>query len=240
MDIFNIRDEFGSLLIDGDFVIDKSGVKTLEIVGTSFRIDAEGPGAADHIFGEPNLEYANRELQWYQSQSLFVKDIPGKTPAIWEQVASFDGRINSNYGYLIYSFDNYSQYANVVETLKNDANSRRGIMIYNRPTMHYDYNRNGMSDFICTTSVQYLIRDGKLHVVVNMRSNDAIFGFRNDYHWQRHVQEKMANELQIEIGPIYWQVGSLHIYERHFYLVDHYNTTVKTSIPKSEYVGYYR
>jgi thymidylate synthase len=52
-----------------------------------------------------------------------------------------------------------------------------------------------------------------------MRSNDAIFGYKNDKAWQQHVLDKMANQLDIESGEIIWQVGSLHIYERHFGLI---------------------
>jgi thymidylate synthase len=93
-------------------------------------------------------------------------------------------------------------------------------MIYTRPSMWQDYNRNGRSDFMCTNTVQYLIREGRLHAVVNMRSNDAIFGFRNDRAWQQHVLEKLANDLNVPSGNLYWNVGSLHVYSRHYHLVD--------------------
>jgi len=89
-------------------------------------------------------------------------------------------------------------------------------MIYTRPTMWYDYNFNGMSDFMCTNAVQYMIRDGELIAIVQMRSNDVVFGYRNDYAWQKHVIDKLAAELNIIGTKIIWHVGSLHVYERHF------------------------
>ena len=67
-----------------------------------------------------------------------------------------------------------------------------------------------------TNNVQYLIRDGELHTIVNMRSNDGIFGFANDFAWQQHVTEKLADDLGVHVGEYIWQAGSLHIYERHF------------------------
>lgn len=218
--INDVRSELAHELVDEHFITDKSGVRTVEIFGSSFVIPEDARDEDKFIFGEPNLDYVAREIEWYESQSLFVRDIPGKVPAIWEAVADADGRINSNYGYLIWSPDNYSQYANVLETLRKDKLSRRAIMIYTRPIMHYDYNRNGMSDFVCTNTVQYLVRHGRLHAIVNMRSNDAIFGFRNDYHWQRHVLGKLAADLELPVGDIHWQTGSLHVYERHFWMVD--------------------
>ena len=167
-------------------------------------------------------------MEWYLSQSLNVNDIPGETPKIWQAVASKDGLINSNYGYLVFNEKNFSQYQNVLAELKTNPNSRRAVMIYTRPSIHNEYSTDGMSDFICTNAVQYLIRDGRLHVVVQMRSNDAWAGYRNDYAWQVHVQTLLANDLGVLTGDIAWQVGNLHLYERQFYLVEHYAKTGET------------
>ena len=92
-------------------------------------------------------------------------------------------------------------------------------MIYTRPQMWVDYNKDGRSDFMCTNAVQYMIRGDLLHAVVQMRSNDVIFGYKNDYTWQKHVLDMLAGDLEIETGDIIWNVGSLHVYERHFHLV---------------------
>jgi thymidylate synthase len=63
-----------------------------------------------------------------------------------------------------------------------------------------------------------------------MRSNDVIFGYKNDYAWQKHVLDKLVFDYNdsiryssertfIEAGDIHWQVMNLHVYERHFHLV---------------------
>jgi thymidylate synthase len=210
----NIRNIFREKLKMEDFVTDKTGVKTIEIINASFFADQ------DAIFGTPNLDYIERELQWYKSKSLNVNDIPGGAPEIWKMVANPNGRINSNYGWCIYSFENGDQFNKVVEELKRNPDSRRGTMIYNRPSMHYDFNNSGMSDFMCTNAVQYLIRDGKVNALVYMRSNDAVFGYKNDYAWQKHVLQEVCNELNLPMGNIYWNVASLHVYERHFKFVN--------------------
>lgn len=207
----HIRDHFIEELKYGRFVTDKTGVKTIEMLGATFE--------ANHptIFGEVNDDYVERELAWYKSMSLSVNDIPGKTPAIWQQVADENGYINSNYGWAIWHEDNFSQYANVLKELRTNPNSRRAVMIYTRPTMWYDYNFNGMSDFMCTNAVQYMIRDDQLVAVVQMRSNDVVFGYRNDYAWQLHVANQLSDELGLKTWPkIIWHVGNLHVYERHF------------------------
>lgn len=195
---------------NNDFVIDKTGQKLVEIIGATFIADS------GTIIRDPNMDYVKRELEWYESMSLYVDDIPGSTPAIWKQVASKDGKINSNYGYLIWSEDNYNQYNNVLNELRTNELSRRATMIYNRPSIHYEYNEDGMSDFICTYANQFFIRDGKLISHYIMRSNDAVFGYCNDYHWAKHVQEKLSNDLGIPTGDLIWTASSLHVYERHF------------------------
>lgn len=209
----NIRNSFYQKLVKEEYVTDKTGVKTLEIMNASF--------IADHpaIIGTVNEDYVERELAWYKSQSLNVNDIPGETPAIWKAVATEDGYINSNYGWCIWSNENHNQYTNVLDELKKNPDSRRANMIYTRPTMHSDYNRNGMSDFMCTNNVQYLIRNGELNALVYMRSNDAVFGYKNDWAWQKHVLDSLCKELNVPAGQIYWNVSSLHIYERHFGLL---------------------
>ena len=207
----DIRQHFIDELMDSNFVTDKTGVKTIEMIGATFEADEPT------IFGEVNDEYVERELEWYRSMSLFVEDIPGKTPAIWQQVASKHGKINSNYGWAIWHSKNYCQYENVLHELMNFPNSRRAVMIYTRPSMWDDYNENGMSDFMCTNAVQYMIRDGQLVAVVQMRSNDVVFGYRNDYAWQRYVADQLTKALGLDVEPkIIWHVGSLHVYERHF------------------------
>ena len=91
--------------------------------------------------------------------------------------------------------------------------------------MQYDFNFNGMHDFICKYSTQVFIneRAGKdyLDYIVYMRSNDAVFGFDNDALWHMYVQKKLVNKLKeyypnINIGKLYWNAGSIHVYERHF------------------------
>lgn len=229
-----IRQEFARLYRDKKFVTDKSGVKTVEIIGASFW--ANSP----LIFGAVNEDYVQRELDWYMSRSLNVNDIPGGPPQIWKQVADSEGMINSNYGWCVYSRENNHQFDHAVTELEERPDSRRAIMIYTRPTMWGDHNKNGRSDFMCTNTVQYLIRDGKINAVVNMRSNDAWAGYRNDWAWQRFVLERVRDELQFRghyynSGEIIWNAGSLHIYERQFYLLEHYLKTRELSISKEDY-----
>lgn len=197
-----------------EFVIDKSGTPTVEIIGATFIADEP------MLLREPNHEYITRELQWYRTKSRFVKDIPGTTPQIWEKVSNSDGMINSNYGWCIFSEENYDQYVKVLKKLSSDTDSRQASMIYTRPSMHEDSVEKGMSDFMCTFANQFFIRDGKLVSHYIMRSNDSVFGYNNDYAWAKYVQEMLAKDLNVEVGDLIWTASSLHVYSRHFDLLE--------------------
>lgn len=184
---------------------------TIEIIAASFLADEPA------IFGTVNEDYVKREIEWYDSFSLNVNDIKGKIPQLWQEVADKDGFINSNYGWCVYHPDNYSQFESAVAELKANPASRRALMIYTRPSMWRDYNLNGRSDFCCTDGVQYFIREGAVHAHVRMRSNDAVYGYKNDFAWQQVMLKRVVNELgQYDVGKIHWTAGSLHVYPKHF------------------------
>ena len=233
--VADIRQMFARLLIDKSDVDESPSpaagelteTGTLELTGVSFNADEPS------ILGIPDYDYISREIAWYDSMSRRVIDMMAPpVPPIWRHIADENGDVNSNYGRLVYHKDNGSQFHQVVKTLRNSPMSRQAVMIYTRPDIH----TAAGSDFICTNVVQYLIREGRLHAVVQMRSNDAVFGYRNDYAWQRVVMVRLLRELKatagaaspanedllstLKMGTITWQVGSLHIYPRHYPLLE--------------------
>jgi len=223
----DIRQFFIDELKDEAYTVDKTGQKTIELIGASFIADEPS------IFGTVKQDYVDAEIAWYDSMSTNIYDIHKESgadaPAAWKYAANTHGEINSNYGHLIWSDKYYNQYGHALDELLANPDGRRASMIYNRPSIWMEYNENGKSDFICTNAVTYYIRDGILHSVVQMRSNDVVFGYKNDYAWQRHLMQRLVkdyNDLslydtgdQIEEGSITWQVQNLHVYERHFHLV---------------------
>lgn len=223
MVVNDIRQYFINELKAERFTVDRSGAKTIEMLGASFIADEEA------IFGKVNQEYVKRELQWYDSESTNIYDLMNPPPKAWEYTANEHGEINSNYGRLIYSDQYYNQYDHVLSELLENPNSRRACAVYNRPSIQIECVDNGKNDFICTNAVTYYIRDGRLDCVVQMRSNDVVFGYKNDYAWQREVLNRLCHHLNIADermfeddilpGIIHWQVQNLHVYERHFDLV---------------------
>ena len=223
----DVRQFFIDELKDEAFTIDKTGQKTIEMIGASFI--ATEPA----IFGTPNQEYIDAEINWYESQSTNIYDIHGtdqEPPAAWKYSADKHGNINSNYGHLIFSEKYYDQFESAMGELIANPDSRRAQMVYNRPSIWVEYDEGGKSDFICTNAQTFYIRDGLLHMVSQMRSNDVVFGYKNDYAWAQYLMDKavtyynshqkiFGENSEIEKGQLIWQVMNLHVYEKHFHLV---------------------
>lgn len=218
----DIREHFKKELEAERFTIDKTGAKTIELIGASFIADE------DAIFGTVNQEYVNQELNWYRNMSTNINDIREKEPpAAWKYAANDHGEINSNYGYLIWHPKFHHQFDKALNELMDNPDSRRAIMIYNRPSIWEEFNENGKNDFICTNAVCFYIRDDKMHCCVQMRSNDVVYGYKNDRAWHEYVLKDMVRDYNIfasmdnpiTMGNIYWQVQNLHVYEKHFHLV---------------------
>ena len=221
-----IKEYFINALASEDFIMDRTGQKTIEMIGANFY--ADGPA----IFGEPNASYIEIEKAWYESQSTNVNWITNtynrNVPEAWKLAANDFGQINSNYGHLIYSDKYHNQYGRVLDELLENPDGRRASMIYTRPSIWMEYNEDGKNDFICTNAVTYYIRDNWLQSVVQMRSNDVVFGYKNDYAWQLYVLEQLVKDYndckengvpELKAGDLIWQVQNLHVYERHFHLV---------------------
>ena len=117
MNVNDIRNYFKSELAAERFTTDKTGAKTIEMLGASFI--ANEPS----IFGTPVKSYIDAELAWYESGSTNINDIHGADkapPAAWMYAADKHGNINSNYGHLVDSPKFYNQYYRTAGSLLMD------------------------------------------------------------------------------------------------------------------------
>lgn len=123
---------------------------------------------------------------------------------------SSDGlTLDGCYGSRIIAEDS-NQINRVVEMLQEDPESRRAVIsIYQKD----DLWGAGGKNTPCTMTLQFLIRDGLLHTIVNMRSFDLIKGLTYDMFVFTMVQELIARRLGVELGTFSHNAGSMHIYK---------------------------
>jgi thymidylate synthase len=216
----DIKTEFKHMMDNEQF---RDGM--LEIRGATFIADQPC------MFGKPNQKYIEAEIEWYNSQSKSVYnlfDLYGKKVQIWEDVADEYGEVNSNYGWCIFSPERGNQFKNAYRKLLEKPYTRQAVLIYQHPDMHMIAGK----DFTCTNMQQFFIVDNKLECLVQMRSQDAVFGYNNDIAWFKHVQTRMLAMInrsryehgapELSLGPITMQVSSLHVYPRHQHYVENY------------------
>jgi thymidylate synthase len=164
-----------------------------------------------------SLPFAFGELCWY----LEGRNDVDMMSYYSKKMRSFsdDGEtLNSAYGYRMFGKHPmlpFNQWDNVVNQLKADKDTRQAIVHLHTP------NNKKTKDEVCTLSLQFFIRENKLDMVVNMRSNDIIWGLTYDVFSFTSFQELMANELGIEVGKYFHNAASMHIYEKDFGYFDH-------------------
>lgn len=169
------------------------------------------------------IKYISAEILWYLSGNRnpeFIK----KYASFWGRITDDSGNINSNYGDLIFYQKNihgFSQFQWAINTLINDPDSRQALIHFNNTSHQYQGNR----DFPCTVYGLLFIRNNKLHFKISMRSNDLIFGFFNDLPFFNFLHNLFLAHLkptypELEIGNYIHHVDNLHIYSKHYYLIN--------------------
>lgn len=133
-----------------------------------------------------------------------------------------DGRITNAYGPRM-----YGMVQEIVDILRDDPASRRAVIqIYSS----FDTIREHGDDIPpCTLSLQFLLRNGSLDMIVTMRSNDLIWGFTYDFFSFTMLQELIAVNIPTKLGTCIFRPGSMHYY------VDTHQSTVDAILKEDKY-----
>ena len=204
------------IMKQADFVLTR-GYITKEIGPLSFSIQNPRKRLTTIKQRKWNFVAAVGELLWHLSGSKDLNTIANYLSE-WKNFSKDGFSIdNSCYGYKIFQKEDngYSKWNKIIEILKKDPGSRRAVLsLYN--------DKDGLNEFdidvSCTCTLQFMIRDNKLNLIVYMRSNDAIWGLPYDFFLFSFLQELLSKELGIDLGVYTHMCGSMHIYERHFSL----------------------
>ena len=196
---------------------DPRGLKVKESILSNFVIDPKEP-IANFDKRKFNWKYLAGELAWYLDQDRDV-DFIGSFSNFWGTLTNpGTNEINSNYGSLIF---NKEQFGWVIDSLVADKNSRQAIMFFNQPKFQFEGNK----DFVCTMYANFFIRDNKLNMKVQMRSNDIFYGLTFDAPFFSFLLQSVHIKLMetypdLQLGDYYHFTDNLHFYERHFSLAD--------------------
>jgi hypothetical protein len=186
----------------------------------------------DSMFGSVNPDWVRRELDWFFSGSDKLADMEGPVPQLFQACAGTDGKVNSAYGYILFGQGDRlpkppTLFDRVVQTFMNEGlGTRHAVAIITDRDIHELAHYNGRNDFICTNALNFMVDDeNRLHIIAQMRSMDAVFGYRADYSMWNVLMDFLLGNLEhhfpeLERGDITFQVANLHVYPRHFQLLE--------------------
>ena len=204
-----------------EYVSSPRGMKIKERLACSFKIK----NPRYRIPFVPSRGFSNTyligELLWYFSGEDST-DWISKYSSFWKRISDDGKTANSAYGSRIFKAheriagEQLIQWDYVMSELSSDSDSRRAVIHIRSP---WDSARAKL-DVPCTLTLQFFVRDEKLHMVVNMRSSDLILGIAYDIPAFTMMQELLATQLGVGLGEYMHTSNSLHIYERHFEMVE--------------------
>lgn len=96
-----------------------------------------------------------------------------------------------------------------VRLLREDPDTRQAFIKIGLPL------QPASKDVPCTMTWQFLIRDGLLHMVANMRSSDAWLGIPYDVYTFSQLANCVAGLLNVPRGFLYLNLASSHLYAEH-------------------------
>lgn len=110
------------------------------------------------------------------------------------------------------------QIGHIVKTLRSDPDSRQAVLTIWRQ------NPPNTKDTPCTISAQWMIRNGRLHCFMNMRSSDVWLGAPYDWFNFSMLSLGILTELigdngvpTAVLGNLHFYAASQHLYEKNFF-----------------------
>jgi len=167
--------------------------------------------------------YAMAEMLWYLSGTSDISMLTAYAPSYikfaegmnafgayghrWCQDPAF---VKESQG------SSFSQLHHVIQLLREQRQTRQAVVsIWNGGDIVHAL-RGDHADLPCTLVWQLLARDGTLHMIVTMRSNDIWLGFPYDVFVNTTIMRLIARYANLQLGTYTHQVGSVHAYAPHY------------------------
>ncbi|HEU0054070.1 MAG TPA: thymidylate synthase [Longimicrobium sp.] len=187
------------------------GMGTTEITGCTFRLHDPRNREVHLMSRRWSPSYAIGELCWHWSGSDDLETIAYYADR-WRECSDDGLRVpSSSYGKKIFGDGERSAWNRIIHALRQDPSSRRAVLVLAERSDELGLNHK---DVACLTTIQFLIRQGKLHCITTARSNDLILGLPYDVYFSTMTQERLALELELELGWYQHTCASLHIYNQ--------------------------
>lgn len=192
------------ILTEGS-VVKPRGMETREIMSWTASLTDPRNRACTLKGRKWDPSFCIAETLWYLRGSNMVDEMSFWAPHI---TAYSDDKVvfHGAYGYRVFKVFNTFQAA--LDKLRVDPDSRQAVVPIFEPRDTFQRTK----DLPCTLCWHFMIRNGKLDMVVDMRSNDLFTGTTNDLFAFTMIQEWAARQLGIDAGRYFHHSHSMHLY----------------------------
>lgn len=194
---------------------DRTGTGTRSVFGYQMRFNLD-EGFPVLTTKKLHLKSIIHELLWFLNGDTNVKYLQENGVRIWNEWADPDGSVGHIYGYQWRSWPDYDggsidQIAQVVDTLKNNPDSRRIIVsAWNVADI------KNMNLPPCHAFFQFYVADGRLSLQLYQRSADIFLGVPFNIASYSLLLLMMAQVTGLKVGDFVHTLGDAHIYNNHF------------------------
>lgn len=194
---------------------DRTGTGTRSVFGYQMRFNL-ADGFPLLTTKKLHLKSIIHELLWFLKGDTNVKYLQENGVRIWNEWADENGDLGHIYGYQWRSWPDYNgghidQISEVIETIKNNPDSRRIIVsawnVADLPNMNLPP---------CHAFFQFYVADGKLSLQLYQRSADTFLGVPFNIASYALLLMMVAQVTGLEVGDFVHTLGDAHIYNNHF------------------------
>lgn len=220
---------------------DRTGTGTLSVFGYQMRFDLS-EGFPMVTTKKLHLKSIVHELLWFLKGDTNVGYLKENGVRIWNEWADDNGDLGPVYGYQWRNWngDEIDQIQQVVQSLKNNPNSRRMLVSAWNPSVLPDTSKsfaenvaNGKAALPpCHAFFQFYVADGKLSCQLYQRSADIFLGVPFNIASYALFTMMMAQVCGYEAGEFIHTFGDAHIYNNHMDQVELQLSREPRALPK--------
>ncbi len=203
-----------TILENGTEKGDRTGTGTISVFGHQMRFDLS-KGFPVITTKKLHLKSIIHELLWFLAGDTNVKYLQENGVRIWNEWADEDGNLGHIYGYQWRSWPapdgrHIDQISQVVDSIKNNPNSRRHIVsAWNVGEL------DKMNLPPCHLLFQFYVAGGKLSCQLYQRSADVFLGVPFNIASYALLTLMMAQVTGLKPGDFVHTLGDVHIYSNH-------------------------
>ncbi|MBE6343877.1 MAG: thymidylate synthase [Lentimicrobiaceae bacterium] len=213
------------ILDDGFQKGDRTGTGTISVFGYQMRFDLE-KGFPLLTTKKVHLRSIIHELLWLINGDTNIKYLHDNKVTIWDEWADSNGDLGPIYGAQWRNWNNegIDQIADLIESIKNNPNSRRHIVTAWNPSVLPDEKSKDFAKNVadgkaalppCHAFFQFYVADNKLSCQLYQRSADVFLGVPFNIASYSLLTMMIAQVCNLGLGDFVHTFGDVHIYNNH-------------------------